>query len=42
MSLLLWMAAAFAQPTDPLPSWNDGWTVISMKIDWKRMFAFEE
>jgi phosphoglycolate phosphatase-like HAD superfamily hydrolase len=24
LSLFLWTAAAFAQPADPLPSWNDG------------------
>jgi phosphoglycolate phosphatase-like HAD superfamily hydrolase len=24
LSLLLWAAPAFAQPADPLPSWNDG------------------
>jgi hypothetical protein len=39
-------AQAHAQ-TNPLPSWNNGpakkrgWTVISMKNDWKRIVAFE-
>jgi hypothetical protein len=36
---------AFAQTADPLPSWNDrpakGWTVVSMKTDWKKIFPFE-
>jgi hypothetical protein len=32
--------------TNPLPSWNDGaakqgWSEISMKDDWKKIFAFE-
>jgi hypothetical protein len=41
------LAAPVLAQKDPLPSWNDGaakqgWIVVSMKNDWKRIFAFEK
>jgi hypothetical protein len=44
------VGCAAPAPRDPLPSWNDTaldearakhWTVVDMKTDWARIFAFE-
>jgi len=51
--ILLVASSHVRAQTDPLPSWNsgtqplydeakrNGWIVISMKNDWKRVFAFD-
>ncbi len=39
---LLELGAPAQSRTDPLPSWKQGWIVISMKDDWKQVFSFEQ